>query len=250
LRKAVRRGFELHPTQLKEPYDYVLMPASEVEVSLVKGDLDRLKIRYVRTKFPILTEKYIEQARRTLRRAYDLGERDPRLFGLMGLCECDAGDDTAAQPWLEKAAARGVIRPRVYFELARIRYHARLGQSATSRLTEAELNDITEPLAIARTQAPPQLEVYKLLVELWSQHTTKLAQPQLDVLDEGLGYFPREAELVAAVARLYARQNRIREGMARVEHGMAMTDDAGSRLQLQQLLQELAAAEGQTEVLN
>ena len=40
-----------------------------------------------------LTPKYLEQARRTLKRGYDRDERDPRLLAVLGLCEIDAGND-------------------------------------------------------------------------------------------------------------------------------------------------------------
>ena len=63
---------------------------------------------------PELAPKYLEQARRTLRRAYDRGERDPRLLAVLGLCECDAGNETgdARGSAQEEAQHPGILRGR------------------------------------------------------------------------------------------------------------------------------------------
>jgi hypothetical protein len=248
LPQAIRRSFELRPVRFADFPDYVLRPAGDAEISRVKGDLDRHMIKYVREFFPPLLEKYIDQARRTLRRAYEQEERDPRLIGLIGLCECDAGDDKAARAWLEEAVAGGVVRPRVYWELARIRYQAVLVRKEKGPPDERWLQEVVGLLDIARTQAPPQAAVYELLAEIWQKHTISLTPAQLAALDEGLHYFPQRVGLVTAVARLKMRQSLSAESRALVERGIGLTSDPERRRQLLELQAELAAENESAQV--
>lgn len=95
--------------------------ATDGEIARIKGDWERLEINYVRQRYPDLATKYIEQARRTLLRAYDRNDRDPRLLAVLGLCEVDAGNDAGARDYLETAARLEIVRPRVWLELARLR---------------------------------------------------------------------------------------------------------------------------------
>src|SRR5207237_10763011 len=129
--------------------DFTLRPAGDVEVARIKGDWERLEIGYVKAQFPVLEPKYVEQARRTLRRGHDGGSRDPRLLAVMGLCEVDAGNDIAAREFLEDAAARGQsLRPRAWFELARLRFAALEARrdGAGAGLTPAQASGVLTPL--------------------------------------------------------------------------------------------------------
>ena len=115
--QALRQSFggtDLPPVELRD--------ATRIEVAQIKGDWERLETAFVKKTYPALSASYLEHAQRTLWQGYDLGDRDPRLLAAMGLYECDAGDDAAAQPLLTAATASQVIHPRAYFELARILY--------------------------------------------------------------------------------------------------------------------------------
>lgn len=240
LKPAIRRDFELRPDKFAESAVYQLQPATESQISRVKGDLDRLMIRYVREAAPSLTRKYIEQAQRTLRRAYDLGDRDPRLLAQMGLCECDAGDLAAALPWLEAAVAGGVVRPRAYVELARIRYQNYIAATVGGRLNGEQIAMVIMPLEMVRNQAPPQVAAYELMAEVWMKHATALEAGQLAALDEGLRHFPRRVGLVAAVARLKQRHVSPAAAQMVLDRAIAAAVAPGSRSQLERLKRELA----------
>lgn len=233
LPKAIRRDFELRPKHFAETPEYSLRLATEMDVALIKGDLDRLKIDYVRRFAPKLTQRYIEQARTTLKRGYGMGDTPPQLAGLLGLCECDVGDDMKARPWLEQAVAGGVIRPRVYYELARIRFNAAKAQSKDGALSDRELEPLLSLLRTSSQHHPPLLASYELMADiLAASHPVAY---QLDELRQGLSYFPRQSGLIAAVVRVYRQNGREAEAQKILDHGLAMITDPTERSQLLKL---------------
>lgn len=234
--RAVRRGFELRPRAFSDSPAYVLKQASELEVAWVKGEVDRLKIGYLQRHYPQLTGRYVEQARRTLQQAYEGGARDPRLYGLMGLCEVDARDDTAARPWLEQAVAGGESRPRVYFELARICFHA--VRANNPRPSPAEVEPIWTLLEAAAGQRPPLVRVYELMAEI-AQSAEQFSPRQLDRLAEGVRLFPHHVALLETVARLHVRADRVAEAQAIMRLGLTMNPDPASQRRLARLQAEL-----------
>lgn len=234
--RAVRRGFELRPRAFADSPVYVLKQASELEMAWVKGEVDRLKIGYVQRHYPQLTERYVEQARRTLLRAYDGGARDPRLYGLMGLCEVDARDDVAAQPWLERAVEGGESRPRVFYELARIRQHT--AHPADAPLSAAAAESIWALLEAAAAQNPPLVKVYELMAEI-AQRADQVTPPQLVRLAEGVRLFPRHVGLLETVVRLHAKQGRVAEAQEIMRLGLAMNPEQANQRRLARLQAEL-----------
>lgn len=234
--RAVRRGFELRPRAFSDSPSYVLKRASELEVAWVKGEVDRLKIGYLQRHYPRLTGRYVEQARRTLQHAYEGGARDPRLYGLMGLCEVDARDDTAARPWLEQAVAGGETRPRVYFELARICFHA--VRANNPRPSPAEVEPIWTLLESAAGQRPPLVKVYELMAEM-AQSAEQVSPRQLDRLAEGVRLFPHHVALLETVARLHVRADRVAEAQSIMQLGLTMNPDPASQRRLARLQAEL-----------
>jgi hypothetical protein len=168
---AVRKGavFRLGRDAPK-PAPLALRPATDGEIARLKGDWERLEVPYVKKISPALAPKYLEQARRTLRRAYDRDDRDPRLLAAMGLCEVDAGDDAAARDLLESAARLGPIRPRANYELARLRLAAARARPAASGalLDTNQTAEILRPLFAARADQPPLAEAYDLIAEVWA----------------------------------------------------------------------------------
>jgi len=210
--------------------------ATDGEVSRIKGSLDRMEIAYVRGNLPELTGRYVQQARRTLRKAYDKGDRDPRLLAEMGLCECDAGDDAAARPFLDAAVRYKVQRPRVYYELARIDYEALLARSPEGKFTANEVGSVLRPLATALKQSPQLPEVYELIAEIWLRTEAKLTPTQLAVLDEGIRYFQWRTRLIYCAALLNSLHGRPVEARALIARGLTVSvtpDDRERFLKLQ-----------------
>jgi hypothetical protein len=216
--------------------------ATDAEVARLRGDWERLEIGYVKARFPELTQKYVDQARRTLMRAYDKGERDPRLLGVIGLCEVDAGNDAGARPYLEAAVAGGVVRPRVYFELSRLRYaEARTKPELPGgHLSAAQATEVLKPLAAAYRQAPPLVEIYELTADVWSRSVADFKRHNLDVLDEGVGFFPWNPRLIYQVAWLNAREGYKPEAEALITRGLGAGPDAAFKTRFEQLRTTLA----------
>ena len=207
LPEAMRERLVLRPPQRPRLPDFPLRPADEVEIARIKGDWERLEIAFVKAQFPTLTQKYLEQARRTLMRAYESGSRDPRLLAVIGLCEVDAGDDRKAREFLEDAAERTkTLRARAWYELARLRFVAfGAGRAGTPKLTSAQAADVLAPLLATREQEPPLPEVYSLIAEVWSASAEPPSRMQLAVLEEGVRTFPRDHQLVYRTAELNLR---------------------------------------------
>lgn len=245
LPEAIRDRLPLKPAQRPRLPDYVLRPADEVEIAQIKGDWERLEIGFVKTQFPSLTQKYSDQARRTLMRAYDRGSRDPRLLAVIGLCEVDAGNAAAAREFLEDAAARSkTLRSRAWFELARLRFAALGGTRAGAdlRLTAAQANEVFTPLLAAREQEPPLAEVYTLIAEVWAACAQPPTRDQLVVLEEGVRIFPRHSELVYRTAELNLRHGFTDTARWLITLGLTLASDAAARARFETLQGRLNAA--------
>ncbi len=215
-----------------------MRPANDVEIARIKGDWERLEIAYVKAQFPALASKYLEQARRTLMRAYDRDNRDPRLLAVLGLCEVDAGNDAAARDFLEAAAARTTtLRPRARFELARLRFAALGGPPAGTelRLTPAQASEVFTPLLATRAQEPPLAEVFELIAEVWAVCAQAPTRAQLSVLEEGVRLFPHRTELVHRTAELNVRHGFTDTARWLITLGLTLAPDAAARARFEAL---------------
>jgi len=237
--RSQRQAVEVRPARFELLPRYELRRAGDLEVGWVKGDLDRLKMRYVRQHFPTLTAHYMAQTRDALEQARLQAPDDARVLGLLGLFACDAGDDDEAAPLLAAAVAGGLARPRVYWELARIRIQELKFRPDAGPAETAKLAEIVGLLDSVRALAPAQPMGYELLAEVWQWHAITLSRSQLAVLQEGLRYFPRRLSLIAAVARLHARHGYQAEAQAILAHALRMATDEASREQLLSLRDEI-----------
>jgi len=236
LREAMSDRLVLRPAERLRLPDYPLRVASDVEVARIKGDWERLEIGYVTAQFPVLGPKYVEQARRTLRRAYDGGSRDPRLLAVMGLCEVDAGNDSAAREFLEAAAAGGQsLRPRAWYELARLRFAALGARREGAGLTSDQAGGVLTPLLAAREQSPPLAGVYELIAEVWTASAQAPTRDQLAVLEQGVRLFPRRTDLVYRTAELNVRHGFTETARWLIALGLALAPDAAARARFEVL---------------
>ena len=245
LPEAMREKLPLRPAPRPRLPDYPVRPAGDVEIARIKGDWERLEIAYVRTHFPTLTTKYVEQARRTLTRAYDNGSRDAQLLAVLGLCEVDAGNDAGARAYLEDAAARAPsLRPRARYELARLRFAAAHVPSAgpAPGLTAAQASDVLAPLLATREQDPPLVEVYTLIAEVWSAASQIPTREQLSVLADGVRLFPRHSELVHRTAELNLHHGYTDTARWLITLGLTLAPDAATRMRFEALQARLDAA--------
>ena len=245
LPEAIRERLALRPAQRLRLPDYTLRPADEVEVARIRGEWERLEIAFVKTQFPALTQKYLDQARRTLMRPYDRGSRDPRLLAVIGLCEVDAGNDLAAREFLEDAAARTkTLRSRAWFELARLRFAAfRVQRADAGRgLTPDQASEVFTPLLATRQQEPPLPEVYELMAEVWTVCAQAPTRSQLAVLEEGVRTFPHRTELVYRTAELNVRHGFMDTARWLITLGLTLTPDPAERTRFESLRARVDAA--------
>lgn len=214
--------------------------ATPNQIARIRGEWERLAIGHVQRRLPEVREPYIAQARRTLRRAYDAGDRDPRLLATLGLCEIDSGNPEGAHAFLEQATALGVVRPRAYYELARLRYDKlRKGVPQTESFSYSELAPIIQPLQQALTQAPPMAEVYELLAEAWARCELSPSPPELAELERGARLFPSRPAVGYPVARVLARHGKPADAAAVLNVSAAYAMDENMRALVTRLRAEL-----------
>jgi hypothetical protein len=222
-------ALRLSPDKARRPSAKV-RPATPTEVARVMGNWQRLASGYLKTSQPTLVEKYAAQAYRTLQREYQSGERDPRLLAVLGLLECDTGHDEDARPLLEAVVDAKISRPRAYYELARIKSSA-----AKEKLDAAQVADVLALLFAAREQAPPLLEVYRLLATVWDRSAVAPTRANLTVLEEGVRFFPGDVELVYRSAALFAKHGYAAEAAVLAKHGLRLTADEPLRRRFEAL---------------
>lgn len=242
LPQAVKRRVRYKPARLRRLPPLALRNATDLELGRIKGDWERLEIAFVRKIALALTEKYIEQARRTLQRAYERVGGNPDLLAVMGLCEVDAGDDRAARDYLDTAAQLGPLRPRAWFELARMRLAALRTEADGDALilNAGQAAQVLRPLFEARAGLPPQPEVYELIAEVWETCTVRPTRGHLGALDEGVRLFPRRTSLLLRTAALYLRHGFKPEAEAYIAAGRRSAPDDETRQQFEALSRELA----------
>jgi tetratricopeptide (TPR) repeat protein len=205
LPKAVARSQRFSPRGLARLPEIDPQPATEGEIARVRGEWERLALEYVHRRLPQAREPYLALARRTLRRGYDAGVRDPRLLATMGLCEADAGNSPKAREYLEQAFALGTSRPRACYELARLRWaEVRKDQPEPKRFSYTELAPVIQALQRALKQAPPLPEVFTLLAEVYARAGFPLQDMEFKELASGARAFPRRAAVTVPIARLMA----------------------------------------------
>jgi hypothetical protein len=208
---AIWSSFRLKPGLDFKPFETKVRLATPAEIGRIRGDWERIAVSYVAKKHPQFVEQYSEQAKKTLAKAHAKDPQDPQLLAVMGLMEVEAGNDAAAQTFLEAAIAANVIRPRAYYELARIRFETALFDAATGNdraLHPDKIAEMMQLLGKAREQAPPLAQVYQLHARILRRLSSPPGQVDLAVLDAGRRFFPNDASLDSEVEALFA-QHRI-----------------------------------------
>jgi hypothetical protein len=245
--EAASRLADYLPVAVKNPIDIrikspsagatqALRDATGPEIVRIKGDWERLAIASVKAEFHDYTSNYIHKA---LTQAYDRGARDPRLLAAMGLFDCDLGDDVGAKPYLEAAAAAKVVGPRVYFELARIRF-AEMRPGDDSRLGAADVDQVIAPLVAGLQQSPPLRETFDLALRALAISDGALTAGQMELLAAGLRFFPRDMDLLFKVASLDAEHGHPAEAEALAEAGIRLSPFAENRIRFSTLRAQAA----------
>ncbi|MDP3073682.1 MAG: hypothetical protein Q8N18_25585 [Opitutaceae bacterium] len=244
LPKAVQETAWISPGALPPLPRFEVKNATPGQIARIRGEWERLAVGHVHRRLPQVREPYIAQARRTLRRAYDAGDRDPRLLATMGLCEIDAGNPAGAGSFLEPAVAAGVARPRAYHELALLRFAAlREGAPAEQRFSFTELAPVFQPLQRALGQAPPLPEVFALLAEAWALCTLPPSPAEWTELERGARLYATRAEVAYPIALALARHGKKAEAAAVLDACAGAATDKATETEIRALRAELAAAQ-------
>ncbi|MEO5959582.1 MAG: hypothetical protein ABIZ49_02130, partial [Opitutaceae bacterium] len=242
LPKAVEETKRIDPGALPRLPSVEVNRATPNQIARVRGEWERLAIGHVQRRLPQVREPYIAQARRTLRRAFDAGDRDPRLLAALGLCEIEAGNPGGAREFLEPAVALSVVRPRVYHELARLRFEdLRRGVPEAKLFSFTELAPIIYPLQRALTQAPLLSEVVVLLAEAWARCESAPNTADFAELETGARLFGRRPTVAYPIALALARHGKKAEASAALDACAGYAGDENTEAAIKRLRAELAA---------
>jgi hypothetical protein len=210
--------------------------ATPTEIARVRGEWERLSVPFVRHRFPEHVVRYVEQARRTLQRAYDAGDRDPQLLATLGLCELEASNDTAARELLEAATAQGVARPRAYYELARLRWVELVrGQPSTREFEAEQIAPIVALLHRGLEQAPVLIDAVQLLADATFRSTSAPSDEDVKRLVEFGRRFVSQPRVCLRVARALSRHGKREEAVSLLGAGFLHVRDEQIRVQFAQL---------------
>lgn len=247
LQEAVAREERQPAQKIGRPPRIAARPATELEIARLRGDWERLQAHYVQVNYPELADEYFVQAHRTLRRAYDRGERDPQLLAIMGLLACDENKAAEGRAYLEESARQGFVRPRAAFELARLRFRECENGDHAHRFTPGETDSILAPLMQAVQAAPPLPEVYVLIAEVWLRSEAAPTERSLAIMAEGVRHYPEMAGLVFAAVQLHVNAGAVTTAQALAERGRLFAPDAKARTSFEEICAKLAVAGGLTE---
>jgi len=240
---AVKQPVRIQPGKLPALPRYEVKPATPAQIARLRGEWERLQIPFVRSRHPEYLPRYIEQARATLRRPVGRGERDPQMLAALGLCELDAGDVAAARVWLEEAAAARVPRPRVHYEVARLRWlDLTRNTGETAGFTAAQVQPVLEPLRVAGAQTPVLPEVYLLMGDALLRCRDRVSASDLALMARAVPLFRRLPGLAHRLALMQAREGQRAAAVQTLTVAREFAAEPAMRAQLDELLAVLTAA--------
>jgi hypothetical protein len=188
----------------------------------------------------ITPEKLRADALTVLRAAFDTGASDPRLLADLALTHLDLGESTQARPFLEAAVKFHVLNPRVYFELARLRFES--ARAASRPLSPAERAGVMDLVKTGCEQDPVSPKLYALAVKVCAESTPPLDAEAFALLIEAVHRFPQELALAYDIARILAQSARKTDAQQIVAHALARDFyRRDSRQRWEALQSELAA---------
>jgi hypothetical protein len=242
---ALTHSLRLTPIRPPEDMDIRMRDATPAEVGRIKGDWERLEMNRVAVQFPELLARYREHAQETFRIAHADDKTDPGLLAVMGLFDLDCGKPELADPLLRAAAAGHVVRPRVYYELARLLYNELIKAQPGS--TQAHINPIQAAALLglldqARAQSPALAEVYGLTFQVTLAADARPSSALLNVFREGVRLFPENAPLMYDAAVMLARSGDLTAANEVLRKGLGVAVDPALRARLTSLQAALAPA--------
>jgi hypothetical protein len=215
---AVGSIMRIDPGKLPSLPRVEIKEATPAQIARLRGEWERLQIPFVRTKYPQFLPRYVRQARLTLQKAYDSGDRDPRLVAALGFLELDAGNVPLGQQLLEAAAAAAIVRPRVHYEVAHLRWlDLTRDLPANQSLGLEKMEAVLAPLRVAMAQSPLLPEAVALMTETWLRCASPPTEKEFAALGEATSQFHRMPSLGFRMALLYAQHGHYAKAKAGLE---------------------------------
>jgi hypothetical protein len=207
--------------------------ATPAEIARITGEWARLAA----PTFPRYKDQLLARAGRILDRGLkDSPTRDPSLLAAVGIYRAEMGRDAEALPLLDEATKGGVVRPRAYLELARIRLAASWkALGAGEKLSAAEVGGAMELLQRANAQSDQQEHYYELLVSLWENAGNKPTRAELAPLAACAKIFTPRTDLTLRSAKLHAALGYTTEARALCETALPFAKDEKVRAGLMAL---------------
>jgi hypothetical protein len=173
----------------------------------------------------------LDQAAKLFERTYANGNREPRFLAAYGLSKAQIGDAVAARAALEAATAAGVVRPKAYLELARLRLGASRwdGAQGAGESGEDDFEEIWRLTAAARRQMPSLLGCYQMMIRLFERAPRTPTHEELAVLGEAVQRFPRNAAFICQVATLYRHCGYPDDARAIIERAKGLAESPDTR---------------------
>ena len=217
------------PTQPEEPLN--VREATSIEIARIVGDWGRLESRSVSPQYAGFQHECLERTQRLFDRALLTKSDDPLFLAAFGLYALQAGDSLRARPALEAATGAGVLRPRAYVELARLRLEVAIPSApdGIGDLRASEFEQIMALLNTARQQMPALLSTYNIFVRAFEHAPSKPTREDLRVLDEAVQLFPRNAALACKVANLYRGLGYAADATALIDRAMRFAESDPDR---------------------
>ena len=202
-------------------------PATDVEVARIVGNWERMRGEGLKQSGAALSRRYLERARESLQQAYDQASHDPQLLAVFGLVERDLGDIAKAKSLLESATAAKVHRPAAYVALANLRLTEAQAhpQGGDEHFSAQQVVGILTPIFQARNQAILPYYAYGAIADAWYRSAVRPSQANLAALQEGVGYYPRDAKLAYVAARASSRWTYPELTAAFTKAGLRFADD-------------------------
>ncbi len=205
--------------------------ATPTEVARIVGDWGRLEGKSVGIQNVAYQRECLEQADRLFERIYARQTSDPDFLAAFGLYALQVGDMKRARETLEDATGAGVVRPRAYVELARIRLRDALpfAEQGIGDLGEKDYQEILRLLRAAERQMPDLLAIYQLRAHAMEHAPATPGLAEMAGLEKAVGLFPRNARLAYKIATLYKRFGYPDAASRVISRSLAVAEDTESR---------------------
>ncbi len=206
--------------------------ATPSEVARIRGEWERLTVPFVRSRYASEADRYLNQAKQTLRRSYDAGDRHPALLATLGLCELESNNEKSARPLLEAATGANVIRPRAYAEVARLKWQDLVAANPTvQEYTYVEVSEINDLLHRGLAQAPALTEIFAQLADLWQRSAVPPTPGDLQRIKREQALFVSDPKICIALAAALARHGHTADAISLLGAGFIYARNDETRKQ-------------------